>query len=80
MIYICRNYQGADATAAICIAVFTIGTMWPMSTYTGETYLTSMSDFNNIELFYIPTDSSVTKINWVLFVSRKGAQFQMLAN
>ena len=32
----CRNYQGADATAAICIAIFTIGTMWPMSTYTGE--------------------------------------------
>ncbi|KAF6037152.1 SLC30A6 [Bugula neritina] len=30
-----KNYQGADVTAALCMAIFTIGTMWPMSSYTG---------------------------------------------
>ncbi|XP_067938545.1 zinc transporter 6-A-like [Watersipora subatra] len=34
-----KNYQGADVAAAVCIAVFTIGTMWPMATYTGRILL-----------------------------------------
>ncbi|KAF6033458.1 SLC30A6 [Bugula neritina] len=34
-----KNYQGADVTAALCMAIFTIGTMWPMSSYTGRILL-----------------------------------------
>jgi hypothetical protein len=39
IIFIFRLYHSADTWAAVCIAIMTCGTMFPMSAYTGKILL-----------------------------------------
>lgn len=39
LLHLFRSYHAADTWAAICIAVMMVGTMFPMSVYTGKILL-----------------------------------------